>query len=63
MYGKSKNSAVPSDSQAREKYVLFYCDAFFHDETKSTKLKINNQSAKTKRKFIKNHISTENIIT
>lgn len=24
MYGKSKNSTVPSDSQAREKYVLIF---------------------------------------
>lgn len=41
----------------------FFHDAFFHDETKSTKWKINNQSAKTKQKFIKNHISTTNIFT
>lgn len=30
MYAKGKTSTVPSDSQAREKYVLTTCQYYYH---------------------------------
>lgn len=59
MYGKPKNTTVPSDSQAREKYVLIlYQRNRIHQNNE-----INNQKSQrlNKIKIIENHISTTNI--